>query len=201
MHASAAHRSARRNSRTLATTAPLLDTHIALPSELRDRLTLPAFAAPMFLCSGVEGDRLLPRRHRRLAHAQPLPRPGGIAGAARARARSARSFRRRSAHAHDRPLAVNISPTFSADEFRDHLDLCRRHGARIVVTSVGDPTAHAPRVHDAGLLHFHDATTIRFAEKAVAAGVDGIVCIGVPRTCPPARSPGATSGVRVKASA
>lgn len=28
------------------------------------------------------------------------------------------------------------------------------------------------------MLHFHDATTIRFAEKAAAAGVDGIVCIG-----------------------
>ena len=28
------------------------------------------------------------------------------------------------------------------------------------------------------MLHFHDATTIRFAEKAAAAGADGIVCIG-----------------------
>ncbi len=28
------------------------------------------------------------------------------------------------------------------------------------------------------MLHFHDATTIRFAEKAAAAGVDGIVAIG-----------------------
>jgi nitronate monooxygenase len=35
-----------------------------------------------------------------------------------------------------------------------------------------------PMVHDAGLLHFHDATSLRFAEKAIAAGVDGIVAIG-----------------------
>jgi nitronate monooxygenase len=27
---------------------------MGLPSTLRDRLTLPAVAAPMFLCSGVE---------------------------------------------------------------------------------------------------------------------------------------------------
>jgi nitronate monooxygenase len=49
---------------------------------------------------------------------------------------------------------------------------------RIVVTSVGDPTQNAPLVQEYGLLHFHDATTIRFAEKAALAGADGIVCIG-----------------------
>jgi nitronate monooxygenase len=76
------------------------------------------------------------------------------------------------------PLAVNISPTFGQDEFREHLALCRRYGVRIIVTSVGDPTLNAPLVQEQGLLHFHDATTIRFAEKAAAAGADGIVCIG-----------------------
>ncbi len=76
------------------------------------------------------------------------------------------------------PLAVNISPTFGSAEMKAHLDICRRYGVRIIVTSVGDPTLNAPLIHDAGMLHFHDATTIRFAEKAVAAGVDGIVAIG-----------------------
>jgi hypothetical protein len=66
----------------------------------------------------------------------------------------------------------------SSDEFRAHLQVCRRYGVRIVVTAVGDPTLHAPLIQDAGMFHFHDATTIRFAEKAVAAGVDGIVAIG-----------------------
>src|SRR3546814_1050307 len=72
------------------------------------------------------------------------------------------------------PLAVNISPTFSTEEFQEHLKVCARYGTRIIVTSVGDPTKNAPVVRDAGLLHFHDATTIRFAEKAAAANVDGI---------------------------
>jgi nitronate monooxygenase len=76
------------------------------------------------------------------------------------------------------PLAVNISPSFSTEEFRTHLHLCRRYGVRIIVTSVGDPSQNAPLVQEYGLLHFHDATTIRFAEKAAAARVDGIVAIG-----------------------
>ena len=76
------------------------------------------------------------------------------------------------------PLAVNISTHIAGDDMRAHLALCRRYGARIVITSVGDPTSTVPLVHEAGLLHFHDATSLRFAEKAIAAGVDGIVAIG-----------------------
>jgi nitronate monooxygenase len=76
------------------------------------------------------------------------------------------------------PLAVNIAPTKDADDFRAHLDLCSRYGTQIIVTSVGNPTQNAPIVHDLGMFHFHDVTNIRFAEKAAAAGVDGMVAIG-----------------------
>jgi nitronate monooxygenase len=76
------------------------------------------------------------------------------------------------------PLAVNISRPFPADEMRAHLALCKRYGASIIITASGDPTPTVPLVHEAGLLQFHDATSLRFAEKAIAAGVDGIIAIG-----------------------
>jgi nitronate monooxygenase len=152
---------------------------MALAAELRDRLTLPAFAAPMFLCSGT-------------ALAIECCKAGIIGSLTRNHCRdleeleaqlfAVREALARFADTHpDRkigPLAVNISPTFGSDEFRTHLDVCRRYGTRIIVTSVGDPTVNAPLVREYGMLHFHDATTIRFAEKAAAAGVDGIVAIG-----------------------
>lgn len=152
---------------------------MALPQELRDRLTLPAFAAPMFLCSGVDlavecckagivGS--LTRNHCR--DLEELESQLKVVTDALAR------FAGESAERRIGPLAVNISPTFGSDEMKAHLDTCRRYDVRIVVTSVGDPTLNAPLIHDAGMFHFHDATTIRFAEKAVAAGVDGIVAIG-----------------------
>lgn len=152
---------------------------MALARELRDRLTLPLFAAPMFLCSGVDlaiaccqagviGS--LTRNHcRDLAELE-----AQLAAVSEALAR----FADRHPHRVIGPLSVNISPSFSREEFQENLDVCRRYGVRIIVTSVGDPTQNAPLVQDYGLLHFHDATTIRFAEKAAAAGVDGIVCIG-----------------------
>lgn len=150
-----------------------------LTQDVRNRLTLPAFAAPMFLCSGVKlaiecckagiiGS--LTRNHcRDLAELE-------------AQLKTVREALSRAAEQHPGctigPLAVNISPTFGSAKMRAHLDVCRRYGVRIIVTSVGDPTLNAPLIHDVDMLHFHDVTTIRFVEKAAAAGVDGIVAIG-----------------------
>jgi len=152
---------------------------MALADELRGRLSLPAFAAPMFLCSGVAlaaecckagiiGS--LTRNHcRDLEEMEAQLKAVGDALASFADEHPQRKIG---------PLAMNISPTFGSDEFGAHLDVCRRYGVRIIVTSVGDPTLNAPLIHDAGMFHFHDATTVRFAEKAASAGVDGIVAIG-----------------------
>jgi nitronate monooxygenase len=152
---------------------------MALAQDISGRLTIPVFAAPMFLCSGVDLAAAcceagiigsLTRNHcRDLEELE-----------AQLAAVTERVARWADAHPGRRigPLAVNISPTFGSEMFRDHLATCRRYGVRIIVTSVGDPTLNAPLVRDYGMLHFHDATTIRFAEKAAAAGVDGIVCIG-----------------------
>ncbi len=152
---------------------------MALPSVLRDNLTIPVFAAPMFLCSGAE-----------LAIA--CCQSGIVGSLTRNHCRDLaeleeqlKTVTERLAKFKDQypertigPLAVNISPTFSQEEFQGHLNVCHRFGVKIIVTSVGNPTQNAPLVQDTGMLHFHDATTIRFAEKAIAAGVDGIVCIG-----------------------
>ncbi len=76
------------------------------------------------------------------------------------------------------PLAVNISSSTKEEELGAYIDLCARHGVRVIVTAGRDPTPLARMAHDAGLLVFHDVTTVRFAEKAISAGVDGLNCIG-----------------------
>jgi nitronate monooxygenase len=152
---------------------------VTLSPEIRSRLSLPAVAAPMFLCSGVD-------------LAVEACKAGIIGSLTRNHYRDIEEFEvqltavsealaRFVAERPDRmtgPLAVNISTSFSDAEMRAHLALCERYGASIVITSVGNPTSMVSMVHDAGLLHFHDATNLRFAEKAIAAGVDGIVAIG-----------------------
>ena len=152
---------------------------MALAPHIRDRLSLPAFCAPMFLCSSVDlavecckagiVGSLTANHYRDLAELE-------------ARLKEVREALDRFADARPEsrigPLAVNISPSKDADDFRAHLDACRRYGAEIIVTSVGNPTQNAPLVRDMGMLHFHDVTNIRFAEKAAAAGVDGMIAIG-----------------------
>jgi nitronate monooxygenase len=152
---------------------------LGLPSRLRDRLTLPAVAAPMFLCSGVPlavaacksglvGS--LTRNHCRDMEEMEAQLKSVADQLAR--------FADENSERKIGPLAMNISPKFEVEEMRAHLDVCARYGVDILITSVGDPTINAPLIHDAGILHWHDATNIRFAEKAIMAGVDGIVAIG-----------------------
>ena len=56
----------------------------------------------------------------------------------------------------------------------------RRFKVPIIITSVGDPGDVAAFVHDYGGLVFHDVATVRHAEKAIAAGVDGLIVLGPP---------------------
>jgi nitronate monooxygenase len=151
---------------------------MGLQSKIRERLTLPVVVAPMFLCSGdelaIEACKAgvvgsLTRNHYRDLEELDA-RLAAVTGAL-APFRAANPGRKLG------PLAVNITPT-TTEEMKAHLQVCSRRGVDIIINSVGDPTANAPIIHDAGLIHWHDATNLRFAEKAVAAGVDGIVAIG-----------------------
>jgi nitronate monooxygenase len=76
------------------------------------------------------------------------------------------------------PLAVNLATTSDPATMREELAVCRKAGVEVIISSVGNPTALANEVHDWGGVLFHDVTEIRFAEKAIAAGVDGLTCIG-----------------------
>jgi len=152
---------------------------VALTNDIRNRLTLPVIAAPMFLCSGVELAAAacaagvmgsLTRNHCRDINE--------LEAQLRTVAERLGRFRDLNVSRRIGPLAVNISTHITGDDMRAHLAICLRYGVRVIITSVGDPSATAPLVKDAGLLHYHDATTLRFAEKAIAAGVDGIIAIG-----------------------
>ncbi|HEU4428965.1 MAG TPA: nitronate monooxygenase, partial [Myxococcota bacterium] len=74
---------------------------------------------------------------------------------------------------------VNASPSLRGD-YSDRVALCERARVPLVLSSTGDPTALVPRVHAWGGRLIHDVTTLRFAEKAIAASADGLMltCAG-----------------------
>ena len=80
-----------------------------------------------------------------------------------------------------KPLGMNLvvekSSRIYEDRMKRWLDVSLEHGIRFFVTSLGNPRWVCERVHAAGGLVYHDATTRAWAEKALAAGVDGIIAV------------------------
>lgn len=76
------------------------------------------------------------------------------------------------------PLAVNLSTRLDPPDMERHLAACSRHGVELIISATGDPTALIRRAREHGMCVFADAVNLRFADKAIAAGADGIIAIG-----------------------
>jgi enoyl-[acyl-carrier protein] reductase II len=76
----------------------------------------------------------------------------------------------------DRPFGVNLPLAFVKDPAV--IDMIVEEGVRFVTTSAGSPTTHTPRLKEAGLTVFHVVPSLRGAQKAIEAGVDGLVVEG-----------------------
>jgi nitronate monooxygenase len=147
-----------------------------LLSRFRDRLSLPLIAAPMFLVSGVE-----------LVVA--ACRNGVIGSFPTVNCRSpeqldewlgeieGRLQRHSDASGKPRAVCANLIVHRSNARLEQDLQVLLRHKPEIVITSVGSPAPVLAPLHDAGALVFADVASIRHAERAVAAGADGLVLL------------------------
>ena len=75
------------------------------------------------------------------------------------------------------PYAVNLIVNKANRRLDADLEVVLAHKAPIVITSLSAPTAIVPRVHAYGGLVFHDVIKVRHAEKALEAGVDGLIAV------------------------
>jgi nitronate monooxygenase len=75
------------------------------------------------------------------------------------------------------PFAVNLIVNQANARLGHDTEICLREQVPIIVTSLQAPGEIVPAVHAYGGLVFHDVTTVRHAEKAAEAGVDGIVLV------------------------
>ncbi len=55
--------------------------------------------------------------------------------------------------------------------------LCVKHEVPLIITSLSAPTQIVPHVHAYGGKVFHDVISVRHAEKALEAGVDGLILV------------------------
>jgi nitronate monooxygenase len=151
---------------------------MALPTVLQD-LSLPVIAAPMFIASGpalvaaqckagIVGafpalnarpaellDTWLTGLQRELADHQ-AAHPGARVG----------------------PIAVNQIVHQSNDRLEHDVAVCVKHRVPIIISSLrAPPQAMLDAVHAYGGIVLHDVISIRHAEKALEAGVDGLILV------------------------
>ena len=75
------------------------------------------------------------------------------------------------------PFAVNLVVHPSNTRVAGDLELCIKYRVPVVLTSKGAPTDVIARIHDYGGVVLHDIANQRHAEKALAAGVDGVIAV------------------------
>jgi len=80
-----------------------------------------------------------------------------------------------------RPIGFNAivekSSRIYEDRMRRWVDVALEEGVRFFVTALGNPRWVVERVRAAGGVVYHDVTERRWAEKALAEGVDGLICV------------------------
>jgi nitronate monooxygenase len=75
------------------------------------------------------------------------------------------------------PFAVNLVVHSSNPRMKSDLDRCIKYKVPVVLTSKGAPADVVARIHDYGGIVLHDVANRRHAEKALEAGVDGVIAV------------------------
>jgi nitronate monooxygenase len=151
---------------------------MALSKILQDNLAIPVIGAPLFLVSGPELviaqckagivgsfpalnarpqhvlEEWLIRMHEELAQAKAENPDLPIA-----------------------PYAVNQICHGSNDRLMGDMEICVKHEAPIIITSLRPPEEIVTAAHSYGGLVYHDVISVKHAKKAAEQGVDGLILV------------------------
>ncbi|MGQ0578316.1 MAG: NAD(P)H-dependent flavin oxidoreductase [Betaproteobacteria bacterium] len=141
-------------------------------------MSLPVIGAPLFIVGNP--DLVIEQCKSGIIGSFPAlnARPAGVLNEWLDRIETALAHHRQ-AHADAKiaPYAMNQIIHHSNDRLESDLDACVRHRVPIIITSLRSPNDVVKRVHSYGGVVFHDVISIRHAEKALEAGVDGLVLV------------------------
>ncbi|EON93039.1 2-nitropropane dioxygenase [Marinobacter lipolyticus SM19] len=151
---------------------------MALPESLRNTLSLPLVAAPMFLISGPE--LALACCKQGIVGSFPALNQRTSEGCEEwliQMNRELSTYREQNPDQQVAPYAVNLIVHKTNPRWQADLELCVKHQVPIVITSLGAASQVVEAVHSYGGLVFHDVTNQKHARKAAEAGVDGIIAV------------------------
>jgi len=151
---------------------------VSLVEKLRSQMALPVIGAPMFIVGNP--DLVIGQCTSGIIGSFPAlnARPAEVLDEWLEKIKSGLDAHRRDhPGAKVAPFAVNQIIHQSNDRLDRDLDACVRHQVPMIITSLRAPDDVVKRVHAYGGVVFHDVINVRHAEKALAAGVDGLILV------------------------
>jgi nitronate monooxygenase len=150
---------------------------MSLPELLKNRLQIPAVAAPMFLASGPE--LVIETCKAGMVGSFPALNQRTSAGFEEwlNTINSALTAFEKDTGKQAAPFAVNLIVHKTNPRLEADLALCVKHKVPMIITSLGAVKSVIDAVHSYGGLVFHDVINPRHARKAADAGVDGLIAV------------------------
>jgi nitronate monooxygenase len=149
-----------------------------LPKILQDNLSIPVIGSPLFLVSGPE--LVIAQCKAGIVGSFPAlnARPQHVLEEWLIRIKEelaqAKAENPELAIA---PYAVNQICHASNDRLLGDMELCVKHEAPIIITSLRPPEEIVTAAHSYGGLVYHDVISVRHAKKAAEQGVDGLILV------------------------
>ena len=155
---------------------PALEARASL-AQLKARLKLPAFAAPMFLVSGP--DLVIEACRGGLIGAFPSlnARPLETLEDWLKQISGTLAEEEQANPGATAPWAVNLIVHRTNKRLAADLDLTVKYQAPMVISSLGSPRLVREEVHSYGGLLYCDVNSLFYAHKAADAGVDGLILV------------------------
>ena len=76
----------------------------------------------------------------------------------------------------DKPFGVNVPMLYP--QIDDHMQIIIDEGVKVVFTSAGNPAKYTGFLKEKGIVVVHVVSSVKFAQKAEASGVDAVVAEG-----------------------
>lgn len=147
-----------------------------LPEKIANRLRLPLIAAPMLSVSGP--DLAIAACKAGVIGSFPLANARSVEGVEAWLTQIETELASAADATPDRPAAP-FCPNLiiKRAQMRDELHALVKHRVEMVITSVGSPVEAIAPLHDVGCVVFADVATLHHTERAIAAGVDGLILL------------------------
>ena len=147
-----------------------------LPDKIAKRLRLPLIAAPMLSVSGP--DLTIAACKAGVIGSFPLANARTVDGVEAWLKQIETELARTADETPEHPPAP-FCPNLiiKRAQMRDELHALVKHRVEMVITSVGSPVDAIGPLHDVGCIVFADVATLHHAERAMGAGVDGLILL------------------------